>query len=122
MTKDIVVEDIDCSPTFSCAVAYDGRMYSWGSLAAGQLGVGDMKKEYLQYSTVPLPVKLSSTKRIRQVSCGSTHAAAVSTQGDLYVWGCANGYRLGLGESITDCVQQPVYVKQLRKHRVWQVR
>lgn len=116
------MRDISCAAMYGCAVSVSGEIYSWGSIATGQLGVGEVSKDFLQFSSSPLRIDSLIKKRIRQVSCGRAHAAAVSTNGELYVWGCANGYRLGLGDHVKDCVPQPVCVTQLRNHRVWQVR
>ncbi|RQM10295.1 hypothetical protein B5M09_000111 [Aphanomyces astaci] len=57
----------------------------------------------------------------RQVSCGRAHTGAVSTDGDLYMWGCANGGRLGLGERVQDMVVVPTLVVSLARVLVAQV-
>ena len=119
--QHIPMTGISCAAGFNCVVSICGKAYSWGSMATGQLGIGDVSGEFLQYSTLPLQIKMSHKRKIRQVSCGTSHAAAVTKAGELFVWGCANGHRLGLGSKVKDCVHQPVYVNQLRKHRVWQV-
>ena len=119
--QDIPMVGISCAAGFNCAVSISGQAYSWGSTATGQLGIGDVSQKFLQYSALPLQIKMSHKREIRQVSCGTSHAAAVTKAGELFVWGCANGHRLGLGNEVKDCVHQPVYVSQFRKHRVWQV-
>ena len=38
-------------------------------------------------------------KQVVQVACGSTHSAAVTSEGELYSWGRGNYGRLGHGET-----------------------
>lgn len=83
--------------------------------------MGEIPPEFERYSTQPLQVKFPSSKRIRQVSCGAIHIGAVTTLGEVYMWGCANGGRLGLGKGIQDMLVVPTRVSALASERVWQI-
>jgi alpha-tubulin suppressor-like RCC1 family protein len=78
---------------------------------------------YEQHTVLPLLVKFPGKKKIRSVSCGAAHTGAVTTSGELYMWGCANGGRLGLGDQVVSTVVVPTIVKDLQKRNihVWQV-
>ncbi|KUF84824.1 E3 ubiquitin-protein ligase HERC6 [Phytophthora nicotianae] len=105
------------------AIDSEGSLYTWGSACTGKLGVGIVEDEYKQYSMTPLLVKFPGKRRIRSVSCGPSHTGAVSTAGELFMWGSANGGRLGLGQHVIDIVVVPTLVRDLvnKKIRVWQV-
>jgi alpha-tubulin suppressor-like RCC1 family protein len=53
-----------------------------GSNSRGQLGVGDPN---LRKTASPLMVNLLG--RPDRISCGDSHTAVVTEQGDLYAWG-----------------------------------
>ncbi|KDO31373.1 hypothetical protein SPRG_03990 [Saprolegnia parasitica CBS 223.65] len=89
--------------------------------AAISLGIGALDDKYEQFALYPMLVKIPNQRRIRQVSCGRAHTGAVSTLGELFMWGCANGGRLGFGERVLDQVVVPTYVKALAHVRVAQV-
>lgn len=38
-------------------------------------------------------------KQVVQIACGSTHSAAVTSEGELYTWGRGNYGRLGHGKT-----------------------
>lgn len=40
-------------------------------------------------------------KRIRDIACGSSHSAAITSSGELYTWGLGEYGRLGHGDSVT---------------------
>ena len=46
----------------------------------------------------PTPVSGLSGKNIVGISCGSSHSAAISAEGDLYTWGRGNYGQLGHGK------------------------
>ncbi|KAF4140172.1 Regulator of chromosome condensation (RCC1) repeat [Phytophthora infestans] len=120
---NLSLRQVSCSFSHSAAIDSDGSLYTWGSACTGKLGVGIVEDEYKQYSLTPLLVKFPGKRTIRSVSCGPSHTGAVSTAGELFMWGSANGGRLGLGQHMNDTVVVPTLVRELVKKRirVWQV-
>lgn len=114
---------VSSSFSHSAAIDSNGSLYTWGSACSGKLGVGVVKDKYKQYSLTPLPVAFPGKRSIRSVSCGASHTGAASTAGELFMWGSANGGRLGLGPHVVDCVVVPTLVEDLmnKEVRVWQV-
>lgn len=49
----------------------------------------------------------------RKISCGAAHTACVTASGQLFVWGCGDGGRLGLGEERMGHQFEPVLVEAL---------
>lgn len=41
------------------------------------------------------------SKRIRDIACGSSHSAAITSSGELYTWGMGEYGRLGHGDTVT---------------------
>lgn len=48
-----------------------------------------------------------------QISCGAAHTACVTASGQLFVWGCGDGGRLGIGEECLGPQYEPVLVEAL---------
>lgn len=123
MDQDMAIRHVSCSHSHSAAISSDGCLFTWGSASCGKLGVGVVEDKYEQFSATPLLVRFPGKRKIRSVSCGAAHSGAVSTTGELFMWGCANGGRLGLGETVIDTVVVPTLVRELvaKKMKVWQV-
>lgn len=73
---------LDFSDTNSIALAADGTVYTWGS---DRYALGHGPKVRSQ----PTPKAVSALKGIEivDVSVGAYHAAAVSSEGELFTWG-----------------------------------
>ncbi|KAG7228716.1 hypothetical protein INR49_008494 [Caranx melampygus] len=67
----------------------------------------------------PRLIEALKTKRIRDIACGSSHSAAITSSGELYSWGLGEYGRLGHGDNTTQL--RPKLVKVLLGHRVIQV-
>lgn len=58
---------------------------------------------------------------LTQVSCGAAHTACITANGQLYVWGCGDGGRLGLGGNRLGPQFEPMLVEDLLRERIGSV-
>ena len=113
---DVKFKDISCGSYHSMALAISEDLYTWGANSRGQLGHGNtnniMKPRKIVYFTEEKIGLLS-------IAAGDQHSAAISSNNELYTWGCGAYYRLGHGlafdESIPKKVEvlEDVYVTQV---------
>ena len=99
------------------ALTTTGLVFAWGSNVMGQLGVGKRRRKKKQgggnKDTVePLLVNLPICSSIYS---GDTHSGAVTTGGDLYMWGSNEVGQLGLGERSSPKIT-PVFVRSLESY------
>ncbi|XP_037935505.1 probable E3 ubiquitin-protein ligase HERC2 [Teleopsis dalmanni] len=96
------------------ALTLDGKVFSWGEGEDGKLGHGNRL-------TLDKPKMIESLrpKKIRDIACGSSHSAAITSAGELYTWGLGEYGRLGHGDSVTQL--RPKLVLALLGKRVIQV-
>lgn len=73
----------------------EGGIFSWGWNQNSQLGrVGP--------ENLPLPVGGLLGEKLLSVSGGRVHSLALTSAGEVFVWGCGRNGRLGLGSSIDE--------------------
>jgi len=91
---------ISAGPRSAAAIDLDGNIYVWGcNFSASNLGLGTTVTQL-----VSCPVQISSSLKWRDVSMGGYAGAAISTEGNLYVWGQNHCTMLGLACAITSYV------------------
>jgi alpha-tubulin suppressor-like RCC1 family protein len=113
----------------SICVTKNGLVYAWGASACGQLGLdGDEKmprdSEGYPYQPIPIPVRLISDIRVKDVACGDAHTIALTVDGKLYSWGGAGCGQLGhpninnMSRDADNCPYQPHprLIETLRNH------
>lgn len=64
------------------ALTAEGKVYVWGEGEDGKLGLGSKVT-----ALSPKLVETLKNKRMRDVACGSSHSAAISSTGELFTWG-----------------------------------
>ena len=82
------------------ALDFEGRLYSWGSGASGQLGhnklQNDVKHTFIQKE--PQIIVDIASQNIQDIAVGAKHNLALSDKGSLFTWGCNKKGQLGLGD------------------------
>jgi alpha-tubulin suppressor-like RCC1 family protein len=73
----------------TAAIKTDGELWTWGSGALGRLGNNAITNQSSPVQTV------SGGTNWRSVSAGSSHTAAIKTNGELWTWGSATSGQLG---------------------------
>jgi hypothetical protein len=101
---------VACGYAHSAAVTADARLFVWGSGSTGKLGLGPVAGKEECYCSMPTPVTIGDNVRVRAVSCGASHTGCITDRGDVFVWGCADGGRLGLGMDRLHTQFRPVRV------------
>lgn len=96
------------------ALTLDGKVFSWGEGEDGKLGHGNRLN-----LDKPRMIESLRSKKIRDIACGSSHSAAITSSGELYTWGLGEYGRLGHGDNVTQL--KPKQVKTLIGVRVVQV-
>lgn len=94
--KGKTISQISSGYVHNLALSMDGKVYAWGDNAGGKLGDGTANNR-----KTPVAVKTNGTdmdgKTIVQVSAGSYHNVALSSDGKLYAWGNNSDGQLGDG-------------------------
>lgn len=96
------VKHIALGTMHSAAITDSGELYLWGSNENGQLGNGEIGSK--KYSTQPIKIM----DNISQVSLGSVHSAALTENGELYMWGSNESGQLG--DKTIDYTKEPVKI------------
>lgn len=91
---------VSCGYSHSAACTWDGQLMVWGSACTGKLGL-QVPAEFECFAVSPSIVVLpgvSRCKGIRKISCGAGHTAAVTEDGQLFIWGWYVSCTRGLNE------------------------
>src|SRR5262245_66162679 len=91
----VTVTSIVTSGDTAAFVSSDGGLYMWGYNDHGQLGNGTRTIG----ATVPTAVAIPGGALVAQVSVGSQHVIALTTDGRVFAWGLNNLGQLGLGDT-----------------------
>jgi len=101
------------------AIAIGGQLFMWGSVAGGKCGLGVAVAAKECYCSVPTRVMVGANDvRVVRLSCGAGHTAVVTEAGQLYVFGCGDGGRLGIGDYRMENVFVPTLVESLAHERI----
>jgi alpha-tubulin suppressor-like RCC1 family protein len=83
-------KQVSSGTTHTAAIKTDGTLWTWGNGLQGRLGNG------VTTGAISTPVTtFAGGTNWKQVSSGSSHTAAIKTDGTLWVWGNGGNGRLG---------------------------
>jgi len=94
--EGISIVMVACGAEHAVARASNGRLFAWGRNENGQLGLGDNRQRQSPQEIYTFP---SASRVVKDVACGHTHTLAVSSQDELFAWGCNGHGQLGLGHT-----------------------
>ena len=87
---------VACGSCHTLALVYPGRVYAFGLNATGQIGDGE---NHPQPCPTPTLVRLPASSVVTWVACGEEYSAAVTSEGQLFMWGFGGLGQLGLGNT-----------------------
>ena len=91
------VKSVACGEAHTLVLDSQGTVYSFGWAEDGQLGLPAswLKDKYMSFG--PKQIVYLKHKKISKISAGSIFSVALSTSGEVYVWGNGGQGQLGLG-------------------------
>ncbi|XP_073294968.1 ultraviolet-B receptor UVR8 isoform X2 [Primulina huaijiensis] len=104
---DQILREVACGGAHTLFLTENGDVYATGINDFGQLGVSDSNSY-----TSPLRVS-GIPSRVVRISAGYHHSAAVTVDGELYIWGKNANGQLGLGKKAEKIIPVPVKVQCL---------
>ncbi|XP_074070288.1 X-linked retinitis pigmentosa GTPase regulator isoform X2 [Macrotis lagotis] len=88
-----------CGRNHTLVYTEEGNIYAAGGNSEGQLGLGDTEER----TTFHLVSFFSSQYKIKQLSAGSNTSAALTEDGDLFMWGDNSEGQIGLADESNVC-------------------
>ncbi|XP_045327677.1 X-linked retinitis pigmentosa GTPase regulator isoform X4 [Leopardus geoffroyi] len=95
-----------CGRNHTLVSTEGGKVYAAGGNNEGQLGLGDTEER----NTFHLISFFTSQYKIKQLSAGSNTSAALTEDGELFMWGDNSEGQIGLKDVTNVCVPQQVTV------------
>nr|CCA13913.1 regulator of chromosome condensation (RCC1) putative [Albugo laibachii Nc14] len=102
----VSIQSLSASSSLNASITTNAELYTWISSSDAQA------------TKMELPYAISNSQSVRFVSCGAAHCGLTTLDGKLFMWGCADGGRLGLGAEFHDYIAKPTLVEPLSKEGV----
>lgn len=90
LVSETDVCQIEAGESFSLALTKnDGIIFSWGENKKGQCGTGSgLSVEMYAMEPMPVPIEgMLEGRKVVKMSAGKSHAAALTENGEVFVWG-----------------------------------
>ncbi|CAH8389629.1 unnamed protein product [Eruca vesicaria subsp. sativa] len=116
--EGVCITQIACGGYHSLALTEEGKVLSWGHGGHGQLGNASLRNQ-----KVPTEIEALADKKIVFIACGGSSSAAITDGGELWMWGNAKDFQLGV-PGLPEIQTSPVQVNflteedELRPHKV----
>lgn len=107
----IEVANIACGEQHSLILGKNGKVYSCGKGEFGRLGRGN-HGDQLFFEEIDFFT--TNNIIIKHVCCGNSFSAALSNNGEVYVWGRNDYGQLGIENSIGDLYSHEVYPNKIK--------
>lgn len=91
-----LITKVALSVSSSAAVTSNGRVFTWGENASGQLGDGTIYNKSTPVD-ITSQFNLTGNDKVIDISLGQVHSAALTASGSLFTWGSNTYGQLGNG-------------------------
>ena len=108
---------VACGGNHTAVVTKRASLFTFGSGMHGQLGHGPSFQEL----GLPKLVSTLQGKFVSSVSCGESHTAVVTRNGEMYTFGDGRHGKLGMGDESFSNLFQPTRVTRFKRFNVEQV-
>ncbi|CAG7883366.1 hypothetical protein BRARA_C04205 [Brassica rapa] len=105
--EGVRITQIACGGYHSLALTEEGKVLSWGHGGHGQLGNASLRNQQ-----VPTEIEALADKKIVFIACGGSSSAAITDGGELWMWGNAKDFQLGV-PGLPEIQTSPVQVNFL---------
>jgi regulator of chromosome condensation len=95
------IASVSCGSYHSFAVSEKGDVYAWGLNSFGETGVNEGAGDDNAVIFKPTVVSELKSYSIKEIQGGGHHSLACTTEGQLLVWGRADGSQIGMKLSDT---------------------
>ena len=97
-------KQVSCGGSYTAAIKTDGSLWIWGSGTSGQLGNNAATDRSTPVTT------FAGGNDWKSVTCGSSHTAAIKTDGSLWVWGSNSNGKLGINNTANRSIPVTTFV------------
>ena len=92
--RNVRIKSVRCSGIHVLALAFDGRVYSWGKNEFGSLGLGSTKRASCKEPQL-IEALTRYESKVCKVECGEKHSIALLKDGKVLTWGRGSSGQLG---------------------------
>lgn len=110
LEEDVKVKQVALGNQHTVALSEDGQVYTWGRNYGGALGNGTTTD-----SKTPVKIEIGDGKEIVEVYAGDNSSAALTVDGELYMWGENNSGQLGDGSTTYKSLPNKVEISSGKK-------
>lgn len=103
------VKSVACGQHHTLALKTDGTVLSWGDNKYGQVGLSTD----IPTALVPSSILIDST--LKEVHAGWTHSAALTSDGEIYLWGRNSYSQLGMEGEDSSKPQKLKHLKNVKQ-------
>ncbi|XP_039264808.2 uncharacterized protein LOC120340578 [Styela clava] len=103
------VSMVACGRNHTIACTANNKIFVFGNNSDSQLGVDDIDS-----SNLPLEVNVVNNGAIKQIGAGADFSVALTSDGDIYVWGSNVEGQLGLGSEVNEAIK-PTLLKTINQ-------
>lgn len=93
------------------ALTRSGNVFSWGHGSLGRLGHGNMKTVVRPHKVTYFASEVNMSSVVVSVAAGGANTSAITSRGDVFIWGWNRYSQLGMGLRGGQCSATP---RQLR--------